>query len=63
MSVCEWIQSRVPCCHGSAFGRLLDFAYGEEYGADTTDQSSLNLVYLLGYQPSPSASRSSTSRM
>jgi monoamine oxidase len=30
-------------------GRLLDVAYNEEYGADTTDQASLNLVYLLGY--------------
>src|SRR5262249_53469376 len=39
--------------HGSAFGRLLDAAYSEEYGADTADQASLNVVYLLGYQPSP----------
>jgi monoamine oxidase len=53
MSVYEWIESRVPGGHGSAFGRLLDAAYNEEYGADTTDQASLNLVYLLGYQPSP----------
>jgi monoamine oxidase len=53
MSLYEWIESRVPGGHGSAFGRLLDVAYTEEYGADTTDQSSLNIVYLLGYQPSP----------
>ena len=53
MSLYEWIESRVPGGHGSAFGRLLDVAYAEEYGGDTTDQSSLNLVYLLGYQPSP----------
>jgi len=53
MSVYEWIESRVPGGHGSAFGRLLDAAYNEEYGADTTDQASLNLVYLLAYQPSP----------
>jgi monoamine oxidase len=53
MSVYGWIESRVPGGHGSAFGRLLDIAYNEEYGADTTDQSSLNLLYLLAYQPSP----------
>src|SRR5262249_17205197 len=53
MSIDEWIDSRVPGGHSSAFGRLLDAAYNEEYGADTTDQASLNLVYLLGYQPSP----------
>jgi monoamine oxidase len=61
MSVYEWIESRVPGGHGSAFGRLLDAAYNEEYGADTTDQASLNLVYLLAYQPSPRASRSTAS--
>jgi len=53
MTLHEWIESRVPGGHGSAFGRLLDVAYAEEYGADTTDQSALNIVYLLGYQPSP----------
>jgi len=52
-SIYEWIESRVPGGHGSAFGRLLDVAYAEEYGGETTDQSSLNLVYLLGYQPAP----------
>ena len=31
-----------------ACGRLLDAAYNEEYGAETTDQSALNLIYLLG---------------
>jgi monoamine oxidase len=53
MSIYEWIESRVPGGHGSALGRLLDAAYNEEYGADTTDQAALNLVYLLAYQPSP----------
>ena len=33
-------------------GRLLDGAYDEEFGAETADQSALNLVYLLGDQPS-----------
>ena len=32
-------------------GALLDTACNVEYGAETTDQSSLNLVYLLGDQP------------
>jgi monoamine oxidase len=53
MSVYDWIESRVPNGHASAFGRLLDAAYSEEYGADTTDQSSLNILYLIAYQPSP----------
>jgi monoamine oxidase len=53
LSVYEWIETRVPGGHGSAFGRLLDVAYNEEYGAETTEQASLNLVYLLAYQPGP----------
>jgi monoamine oxidase len=53
MSVYEWIESRVPGGHGSPLGALLDVAYVTEFGADTTDQSALNLVYLLAYQPSP----------
>jgi monoamine oxidase len=53
MSIYDWIQTRVPDGHISPFGRLLDAAYNIEYGAETTDQSSLNLLYLLAYQPSP----------
>jgi monoamine oxidase len=34
-------------------GRLLDAAYNEEYGAETRDQSALNLMYLLGYNATP----------
>jgi monoamine oxidase len=51
MSVYDWIESRVPGGHKSDLGQLLDVAYNIEYGSDTTDQSSLNLVYLLGFQP------------
>ena len=51
MSVYDWIDSRVPGGHSSRFGRLLDAAYTEEYGADTSQQASLNLIYLLAYQP------------
>jgi len=54
MSVYQWIESRVPGGHRSRLGRLLDLAYTTEYGADTTDQAALNLVYLLGYQPDES---------
>jgi monoamine oxidase len=53
MNVYDWIESRVPGGHGSPFGQLLDVAYNIEYGAETSDQSSLNLVYLLGYKASP----------
>ena len=53
MSVYDWIETRVPGGHSSAFGRLLDAAYNEEYGAETTDQSALNILYLLAYQPGP----------
>jgi monoamine oxidase len=53
MSIYDWIESRVPGGHGSPFGTLLDIAYNIEFGAETTDQSSLNLCYLLGYNASP----------
>jgi monoamine oxidase len=46
-SVWEWIRHRVPGAHASNMGQLLDTAYAIEYGADTRDQSALNLVYLL----------------
>src|SRR5262245_39564701 len=32
-------------------GRLLDVASNLEYGAETSDQSSLNLIYLVGFLP------------
>jgi len=53
LSLYDWIEKYVPKGHQSALGRYLDSAYNQEYGLDTTDQSSLNLVYLLGYQPTP----------
>ena len=51
MSIFDWIESRVPGGHGSPMGRLLDTAYNIEYGNVTTEQSSLNLIYLLAFQP------------
>src|SRR5262249_54997536 len=53
MSVYDWIESRVPGGHGSPLGMLLEVAYHEEYAVDTRVQSSLNLVYLLAFQPTP----------
>ena len=47
MSVWDWIEARVPGGHDSKMGQLLDVAYAIEYGADTSDQSALNLLYLL----------------
>jgi monoamine oxidase len=52
-SVYNWIEQYVTGGHGSNMGQLLDVAYNIEYGRETTDQSSLNLVYLLGFQPQP----------
>jgi monoamine oxidase len=53
MSVYDWIETYVEGGHNSRMGRLLDAAYNEEYGAETTDQAALNLMYLLGYQATP----------
>ncbi|WP_137990225.1 flavin monoamine oxidase family protein [Streptomyces vilmorinianum] len=53
MSIHEWIESRVPGGHSSPLGRFIDVAYNVEYGADTTEQSSLALVLLMGYQTNP----------
>lgn len=52
-SVYDWIEKYVTGGHSSNMGQLLDVAYNIEYGRETTDQSSLNLVYLLGFQPQP----------
>jgi monoamine oxidase len=51
MSIHEYIESRIPGGHRSPLGALLDVAYVIEYGADSTEQSALNLVFLLGFQP------------
>jgi monoamine oxidase len=47
MSLYQWIETRVPGGHGSKLGQLLDVAYNIEYGNVTTEQSALNIVYLL----------------
>jgi monoamine oxidase len=49
MSIADWINAYVPGGITSDLGQLLDIAYNIEYGAETSDQSSLNMLYLLGY--------------
>src|SRR4051794_32428572 len=49
MTIHQWIEKYVPGGHRSQLGAMLDVAYNIEYGAETTVQSSLNMLYLLGY--------------
>jgi monoamine oxidase len=49
MSIVDWINQSVPGGIGSKLGQLLDVAYNIEYGAESSRQSALNLIYLLGY--------------
>ncbi len=49
MSIIDWIEETVPGGMSSRLGQLLDVAYNIEYGAECSEQSSLNLLYLLGY--------------
>jgi monoamine oxidase len=49
MTLYQWIEESVPGGHGSRLGKLFDVAYAIEFGADTRNQSALNLIYLLGY--------------
>jgi monoamine oxidase len=49
ISIAEWIEQNVPGGLSSNLGRLLNVAYNTEFGADIGDQTSLNLLYLLGY--------------
>jgi monoamine oxidase len=53
MTLHDWIDTYVPGGQGSQLGALLNAAYNEEYGAETTGQSALNLIYLLGYKSGP----------
>jgi monoamine oxidase len=52
-SVSAYIDQYVAGGHSSSLGMLLDAAYASEYGADTIDQSSLNMLLMLGYMPDP----------
>jgi monoamine oxidase len=49
MSIVDWINETFEGGIASRVGQLLDVTYNIEYGAECTEQSSLNLLYLLGY--------------
>jgi monoamine oxidase len=50
MSIIDWLNESIPFGGAaSKLGQLLDIAYNIEYGAECSEQSSLNLLYLLGY--------------
>ena len=49
MSIADYIAAYVPGGRSSKLGQLLDVAYNIEYGGESTDQSSLNMLYLLAY--------------
>ena len=49
MSIIDWINAFVLGGIGSKLGQLLDVAYNIEYGAESSVQSSLNMLYLLGF--------------
>jgi monoamine oxidase len=49
MSIIDWLNETVPGGASSNLGRVLDIAYNIEYGAECSEQSALNLLYLLGY--------------
>jgi monoamine oxidase len=49
MSIVDWLNESVPGGAASPLGQLLDTAYNIEYGEETSQQSALNLIYLLGY--------------
>ena len=52
MSVPQWINAYVPGGVASDFGALCISAVLDEFGGDPDEQSSLNLVYLLGQDDS-----------
>jgi monoamine oxidase len=49
MSIIDYINKYVPEGVNSNLGKLLDIAYNIEYGADCSEQSALNLLYLLAF--------------
>jgi monoamine oxidase len=55
LSAYQWIDKYVPGGHRSPLGAYIDSAYTNEFGLDTHQQSSLNIVYSMGFQPDPSA--------
>ena len=49
ISIAQYIDQIVPGGHNSLLGQVLDVAYNIEFGAESDDQSALNLLYLLGF--------------
>jgi monoamine oxidase len=49
MSIIGWINESVPGGVNTRLGQLLDVAYNIEYGGECSEQSALNLLYLMGY--------------
>jgi monoamine oxidase len=49
LSIVDWINETFEGGIDSKVGQLLDVAYNIEYGAESSVQSSLNLLYLLAY--------------
>ncbi len=47
MSAAAWIDQRIPGGRASRLGSLIDVAYRMEYGAETRDQSALNILSML----------------
>jgi monoamine oxidase len=54
LSLYDWIETRVPGGHASKMGQLIDVAYVIEFGADTRQQSAIDLLGLLGFGTQPS---------
>ena len=57
LSIFDWIETRVPGGHASKMGQLIDVAYVIEFGADTRQQSAIDLLGLLGFGTQPSKFR------
>lgn len=57
LSIYDWIETRVPGGHESKMGQLIDVAYVIEFGADTRQQSAIDLLGLLGFGTQPSKFR------
>ena len=50
LSIIDWLNETIPDGGAnSRLGQLLDVAYNIELGAESDQQSSLNLLYLLGF--------------
>jgi monoamine oxidase len=52
LSVAQWVAQNIPGGTASTFGGLCLQDVIDEYGGDASDQSALNLIYLLGYNDS-----------